>query len=175
LTTFASYPVVNGFEVNHVADYHLLSGNCLFEPVKFSLNELRIAVNMLIDSVTFDFATNPNQPNAAHLLFFSSGGDTMASSLPDGQGGFGGTLTFSSPSPFTAFTVEIAAPGPEFGIDNLRMHPVVVPESSSLVLLVLGIGMLAFLRPATYCLRQSDRVGAYYRHFPGLRRWKITY
>jgi hypothetical protein len=89
---------------------------------------LTITLNAPVDSVQLNFALF--QPG--HLDFSSASGNASAGTGPSSQVG---VLNFSSPTPFTQFTLAgfSAANNPVLlGIDNLVMT---VPEPSALALL----------------------------------------
>ena len=118
---------------------NLLSGMSLFDPgPSFPSGVLTISLNTPVDFVMLDFALF--QPG--RLDFASPSGNASASTGPSPQTG---VLTFSSPTPFTAFTLfgyggSLSTP---FAIDNLVMN---VPEPSALALISTGIFVGLFRR-----------------------------
>lgn len=150
LASFTSAPAATGFLVAPFQANGLFSGNSLFEPLGSLGNTLTVTVNQAIFSISLVFATN----GPGTLNFGSPVGSTSVTSTSQGGGnGFpGGTLTFSSATPFLTFGLNAGA-SPEFAIDNLSLDlaPTAVPEPSTLILC--GVGLVAGLRR----VRRSQR------------------
>jgi hypothetical protein len=143
---FTSAPTANGFLVASFQPNPLFSGNSLFEPLGSVGNTLTLAFNMSINSVSLVFASN----GPSTLSFISPSGDTSVTS--SFQGGLfpGGTLTFTSATPFTTFSLTDGG-GPEFAIDNLTMGLASVPDGGSTLAMA---SMVALLALGYYQLRQ---------------------
>ena len=143
---FTSAPNSGGFRVSNFQPNSLFSGNSLTEPAGTVGNVLTVTLNTAVNLVNLVFATNG--PGA--LTFASSSGGVTVASTAQGGSFPGGSLTFSSATPFTSFTLTDGA-GPEFGIDNLTMRvaaPTGVPDSGTTVLL-LGMSVAVLLAGAS--------------------------
>jgi hypothetical protein len=105
---------------------------------------LTITVNMPINSLSVNFAVQ----NPGRLVLTSSAGNTSQNSAVVGGNSQGGTLTFSTTTPF--FTFQLAAfdnaeSPTRFAIDNLTMETVTanVPEAATMLLFVTGLAGVA--------------------------------
>ncbi len=142
--SFTSAPNTTAFQVTAFQANGLFSGNALFHPVGTTGNVLTVTLNTAVNAVTLVFGSN----GASSLTFACSSGSTVvASTAQSGGANFpGGSLTFSSATPFSSFTLSDGA-GPEFAIDNLTMQvssPAAAPDGGS-TLLMLGIAGLVLL------------------------------
>jgi len=130
LTSFTSGPAGNGLSIGN--NLNLPSGLTLFDPgPPFAPDVLTISLNTPVDSVILDFALFL----PGRLELNSASGNTFALTLHASQVG---VLSFSSPTPFTQFTLAgfSAANAPVLiAIDNLVMN---VPEPSTVALLLVG-------------------------------------
>ena len=111
-------------------------------------NTLSVLLNQPITAVSLVFATNTTFQNPGSLQFVSAAGSTTVTGTNQGGSFPGGTLTFSSATPFTSFTLAALAPAgervPEFAIDNLTVTAQqVVPEPGTLALAGMGLLPLA--------------------------------
>jgi hypothetical protein len=129
LASFISGPAANGLQIGNnpnLSGLSLFDGNLGPPP-----DSLTITLNTPVSSVHLDFALF----SPGHLDFTSASGNTSASTGTSSQVG---VLNFSSPTPFTQFTLAgfSAANAPVLiGIDNLVMN---VPEPSTLALIATG-------------------------------------
>lgn len=138
LASFTSAPNPFAFQVAPFLANGLFSGNSLVEPLGVTGNTLSIALNQPAIAVALVFATNG--PGSLQLTS-PVGGTTVTSTPQSGGAGFpGGTLSFSSATPFSTFSLAALPPAggrlPEFAIDNLTLTP--IPEPSTLVMGVTG-------------------------------------
>ena len=117
-------------------DPNLPNGMSLVESGSNSSGGLIIFLNTSVNSVTLDFALS--RPGS--LSFHGPTGNITASTGTS----MVGVLTFSSPTPFSGFSLfsPDAVPWPKFSIDNLVMN---VPEPSALALLAAG-GFVVLVR-----------------------------
>ena len=121
--SFTALPTANGFIVDAFVPNPLFSGLCLFDP-STPADTLSVALNTPVTRVEVDFATI----SPGRLNFNSPSGITTQNSAPVGGTFQGGTLVFSSPLPFAAFSLaafDNAGAPTLFAIDDLTMT---VPE-----------------------------------------------
>lgn len=107
---------------------------------------LTVTFNQAVDQVLVDFAILT--PGSLSLTS-SAGGVTVNSAVVGGGNFQGGTLSFSSATPFTSFSLlALSAAGApaQFAIDNLRVSQVPEPGTLGLLLLGLGLASLGVLR-----------------------------
>lgn len=148
--SFTSAPNPGAFVVIPFAANALFSGNSLTQSLGQAGNVLTVTLNMAVNSVSLVFGTN----GTGTLTFACAAGTVSVASTP--QGGFflGGTLAFSSATPFNAFTLTTGS-APEFAIDNLTMRiaaPVGVPDGGSTLALA-GVAALLILSAHRHALR----------------------
>jgi hypothetical protein len=146
---FNSSPTTNGLFVSTLALSPLFSGQCLFDPFPpATADSLTITLNTPITAVQVDFALfSPD-----HLTLTSAAGTLSSSVFPSTQWG---TLVFSSPTPFTEFTLQgfnSANQPTQLAIDNLVMT--LVPEPSSFALLSMALSFLFLSRRRGHLRRE---------------------
>jgi hypothetical protein len=150
--TFTDATTATGYQISTMLENNLMMGQALLG-TQLAGEALMIAFNTPVSQLTVDFAVaNPQgSPGSLKLTTPSSGGTTQAASNVGGTFP-GGTLTFSSPTPFTSVTLQGFQAGgtspSQIEIDNLHLTPAVtavVPEPASLVLLGVGTaGLLGY-------------------------------
>lgn len=136
LTSFTSVPTAAAFQIQPFAANPLLSGNVLFIPAGGN-NDLILTFNTPIDSLTVDFALN--SPPGGRLDLITPVGGTSLIGGNVGGGFPGGTLSFSSATPFTTATLRgfnVGGVRTEFAIDDLTLNTAAaIPEPASLAVL----------------------------------------
>jgi hypothetical protein len=155
LASFTDTVNANGYVIFNGQSNGLMVGQSIIAPTV--TDALMLTFNTPVNQLTVDFAVNLASTQAAGSLRLttSSGGNTsQASSVVGGGQNFqGGTLTFSTATPFTSATLQgfdsTGAPI-QINLDNLHLNPAgvaAVPEPSALTLLAVGgIGLAAWRR-----------------------------
>ena len=152
-TSFTSSPEANGFQILNFQPNVLFSGQMLYDP-SFPNESLRLSFNMPIDRVQVNFAVL--EPGRLDLT--SPVGSVSQNSAVVGGDFQGGTLIFSSATPFTSFRLDafgrLGNPN-LFAIDNLVLNTAAaIPEPTTMLLLGSGLaGIAAKVRKR----RKADR------------------
>ena len=146
LTSFTDAVDANGYVISNVHNNNLMVGQTLFELTATSA--LTLTFNTPVTQLSVDFAINTGfaAPGSLRLVTPSGTVNQVGSNV---GGGFpGGTLNFTTATPFTTATLEGFQPGgtvpTQIEIDNLNLTPIVtgVPEPSTLGLLAFGSAVL---------------------------------
>jgi hypothetical protein len=148
-TTFTASPAAATFEITTFIPNVLFNGQSLFDGLGAPTDPLTLTFNTPVDQIQFDFATNG--PGTLELL--SPVGSTSQVSVVVGGTFPGGTLVFSSPTPFTTVQLQARTPGGaplEFAVDDLQLQfagAAAVPEPATALLAGVGLaGLLTGLR-----------------------------
>jgi hypothetical protein len=151
LASFTSSPLASGFQVVNFQPNPLFAGASLTDPLGGGIQTLTVTLNQSVDSVQFAFGIN--QPPAGPFGSITFQSPVGNQTTPAGNvGGIfqGGTFTFSSPTPFSTFSLlanTSTGAGVEFAIDNLTLNTAqaVIPEPASLTLLGFGgLGLIVY-------------------------------
>lgn len=153
--TDATTPGVANFAITGVFLANgLIQGQNLFEDLNVPIDPLALAFNMPVDQLIVSFGLNDDVAGGSLQLITSTGATiTQVSSLQLGGLEFpGGTLSFSTVTPFTSATLRAftASGSPtQFAIDNLQLDvaqatSTAVPEPATITLI--GFGLAAGLR-----------------------------
>jgi len=133
-----------GFDIAPFLANSLFTGQSLYSPTG-SLSDLILTFSMPVFSLQVDFGVNVPLVGPGRLELVTPVGSTSLAAANVGGAFPGGTLFFSSATPFTTATLSGFAGGStrtEFAIDDLTLSPAVeaVPEPATMVLL--GSGLL---------------------------------
>jgi len=150
LASFTTAPDANGFTVTTFPPPQpLITGRALVDPTGGAVDVLTVTTNTPIDRVELGFAIL----TSGSLRITTPVG---AFTQPSGNvgGNFqGGTLSFTSPTPFNTFQLQALDVGgnpTRFGIDNLLLNSVsqasAVPEPASGLVVLIGAGAVAWRR-----------------------------
>ena len=139
---FLSSPTSNAFQIISFQPHSLFSGMTLFEPNGVTGNTLTINFNTPIDAVSLVFSTN----GAGRIDLVTPEGSVSQNSTNLGGTFPGGTVAFTSPTPFTTLQLSAFNTGGtplEFAIDNLTLTPAAtaVPEPPSAMMLIVVFGL----------------------------------
>jgi hypothetical protein len=141
-TFLASFTdAANGFQITNTLAASNITGQALTSP---PIREaLSITFNTPIETLSVNFAIGDLNGNPAGLLRLVSPSGTVDQFSSNVGGQFqGGTLTFSSGTPFSTLTLQAFLPTgapTDFQIDNLQLDTQPVPEPASMLLLGTGL------------------------------------
>jgi hypothetical protein len=145
-TAFTDTVDANGYEIVNVPQNGLMVGQALIAPTATSALTLTFNTPVTQLSVNFAIDTSVASPGFLRLVTPSGTEDQTASNVGGGNGFPGGTLTFTTTTPFTTATLQGfitgGASNTQIEIDDLNLTPA-VPEPSTLGLL--GVGAAALL------------------------------
>jgi hypothetical protein len=151
--TDATTPGATNFVITTFPANGLIQGQNLFEPLGVPIDPLALTFNMPIDQLIVSFGLNDVVVGGALQLVTSTAVTiTQLSSAQAGGAGFpGGTLSFSTLTPFTSATLRAftaSGSATQFAIDNLQLDVAqatsTVPEPATITLI--GLGLAAGLR-----------------------------
>jgi PEP-CTERM motif len=149
LTSFTDASDPDGYEIAPFQPNPLVTGLSLVAPT--TTTPLSLTFNTVVTQLSVNFGMNgPQGPFGFLRLITPSGSVDQAGSNVGGVFP-GGTLTFSSASPFTTATLQAFLSGgalaTQLDIDNLILTtPTAVPEPATLTLVGLGVSALAVRR-----------------------------
>ncbi|MGI8603489.1 MAG: hypothetical protein ACR2OZ_10885 [Verrucomicrobiales bacterium] len=132
-TDFTTSPSAGGFGLQNFEPNNLFLGQALLD-IQDPPDVLRMTFNELVDRVQLDFAV----VQSGRLQIITPVGNLEQESAPQGGQFEGGTLIFTSPTPFT--DIQLLAFNDAnarilFAIDDLRLNVVPEPNVCLLVLL----------------------------------------
>lgn len=141
-TFLASFTdAANGFQITTVLQASNMTGQALTSPPP--REALSITFNTPIEALSVNFAIAVLNGNPAGLFRLVSPSGTVDQFSSNVGGQFqGGTLTFSSGTPFSTLTLQAFLPTgapTDFQIDNLQLDTQPVPEPASMLLLGTGL------------------------------------
>lgn len=138
--SFTSSPTAGGFLIANFQPNVLFSGQSLFDPL-LPADVLTLTFNMPVNQVQLNWAVI----EAGRLELISPVGSTSQTSAAVGGEFQGGTLVFSSSTPFTTFQLRAfttAGTPTIFAIDNLTLNTAEaapIPEPTTMLLLSSGL------------------------------------
>lgn len=143
LTSFTDAATPNAYTISTIHENALMVGQSLFEPT--AISALTLTFNTPVTFLSVDFAINTTFGAPGFLRLVTSSGSI--NDAAGNVGGFfpGGTLTFSSLTPFSSATLQgfvNSDINTQIEIDNLQLTPVSVPEPASLALFGAGAAAL---------------------------------
>jgi hypothetical protein len=158
-TTFADAADPGGALIVGTGLFHpnpLMVGQFLFQLT--STGPLTVTFNQPVFALTVDFAINDPSGSAAGSLKLVTSSGTDAEAGSNVGGAFqGGTLSFSSATPFLAATLQgflASGASTQLSIDNLQLSTTSVPEPSS-ALAVFGLLLMGLALRARKSQRES--------------------